>query len=80
MLNERKLVKLMCISGHYRGFPHLLTGLNSAVNNVDLLDPLSRKLYPLVAEQHETTVAHVTSSIRNLIKVWCCLLYTSRCV
>lgn len=70
MLNAGDLVKLLCISGHYHGFALLLTCLNTAMKNENLLDSLTKHLYPLVAEQHGTTVGHVTSSIRNLIKIW----------
>ena len=70
MLSEGDLVRLLCLSGHYRGFPHLLDCVNLAVENVDRLDPVAKKLYPLVAERHGTTVGRVICSIRNLIKVW----------
>ena len=70
MLNKFDLVKLLSISGHYRGFSYLLDCVNLAVEDEDLLHPIAQKLYPLVAKRHKTTVAHVSSAIRGLVRVW----------
>lgn len=69
-MSENDLVRLLCVPSRYHGFALLLTSLNAATKDEDLLNPLVKKLYPLVAKQHGTTVGHVISSIRNFIKVW----------
>lgn len=70
MLKKHDLVKLLSISGHYRGFPYLLDCVNLAAADEDLLSPISRKLYPLVALRHGTTADRVAYNLRNLIGVW----------
>lgn len=70
MLSENDLANLLCIPAHYRGFAPLVTCLNLAMKDEYLLNPFVKRLYPLVAERHGTTVCHIISSIRNLVKIW----------
>lgn len=70
MLNEAGLMKILSISGHYRGFRFLLECVNLGATDENLLSPIYRRLYPLVAKRYGTTVKHVNSSIRNFIKAW----------
>lgn len=70
MLSENDLVCLLSVPTHYRGFPALLNSLQLAVQDETLLDPISRKLYPYIAERHGTTVSRVKRNIRYLIEVW----------
>ena len=70
MLSKSDLAKLLCIADHYSGFALLLTCLNCALRDESLLRPIAKNLYSIAAEQHGTTVSHVTCSIRNLIRIW----------
>lgn len=70
MLSEGDLVKLLGISGHFRGFPQLVTSINLAVANEDLLNPISTRLYALVAAHHDVSIESVISNLRYLVEVW----------
>lgn len=70
MLSEGDFVKLLGISGHFLGFPQLVTCINLAVANEDLMSPISTRLYALVAERHGVSVQSVISNLRYLIEVW----------
>lgn len=70
MLSNGDLVKLLGISGHYRGFSELAACVNLAAADEDLMSPISTRLYPLVAARHGVTTNAVISNLRYLVKIW----------
>ena len=53
---------------HLKGYNYLLTGISEVCNNINLLDEVTKKLYPSIARKCGTT-ASVEQSIRHVIKV-----------
>ena len=54
---------------HLKGYNYLLTGISEVCNNINLLDEVTKKLYPSIARKCGTTASRVEQSIRHVIKV-----------
>lgn len=54
---------------HLKGYNYLLTGISEVCNNINLLDEVTKKLYPSIARKCCTTASRVEQSIRHVIKV-----------
>lgn len=54
---------------HLKGYNYLLTGISEVCNNINLLDEVTKKLYPSIARKCGTTASRVEQSIRDVIKV-----------
>ena len=54
---------------HLKGYNYLLTGISEVCNNINLLDEVTKKLYPSIARKCGTTASRVEHSIRHVIKV-----------
>lgn len=54
---------------HLKGYNYLLTGISEVCNNINLLDEVTKKLYPSIARKCGTTAPRVEQSIRHVIKV-----------
>lgn len=70
MVDKFDLMKLLSITGKYRGFAYLLDCVNLAIEDDDLLYPLKEKMYPLIAKKYGTSIACVERNIRTVIGVW----------
>lgn len=54
---------------HIKGYRHIVTGLRMVVNNPDLIDTITKKLYPQIAAVHKTTPSRVERAIRHAVEV-----------
>ncbi len=51
------------------GYHYLRTAVLLAIDDLSLLSSVTKRLYPIVAEKHNSTAAHVERSIRHAIEV-----------
>ena len=56
---------------HIKGYNYLKESIKKACEDKSLLGALTKELYPMIAEQFETTPSKVERSIRNAIKLAC---------
>lgn len=64
-----QLIHTLGIPAHLKGYHYLRTAIIYAAQNVELLDGMTKNLYPLIAEKFNSTVVRVERSIRNSIEV-----------
>ena len=57
------------VPAHIKGYLYLREAIKLVVNNIDLLDSVTKKLYPKVAEKYNTTPNRVERAIRHAIEV-----------
>ena len=57
------------IPANIKGYRYLQDAIKMAVNNVKLLDTITKELYPSVAEKNNTTPSKVERAIRHAIEV-----------
>lgn len=66
------LLRHIGMPSHLHGYAYLQTALSICLQDTSYLDPITKRLYPYIADQHCTTVGKVERSIRNAIEVaWC---------
>ena len=65
---EKILVELGT-PAHIKGYRYTVTGLRLVVNNPDLIDAITRELYPQIATAHKTTPSRVERAVRHAIEV-----------
>ena len=65
---EKILVELGT-PAHIKGYRYTVTGLRLVVNNPDLIDVITKELYPQIAATHNTTPSRVERAIRHAIEV-----------
>lgn len=54
---------------HLKGHNYLLTGICDVYNNINLLNEVTKELYPNIARKYGTTASRVEQAIRHVIKV-----------
>lgn len=54
---------------HLKGYNYVVTGIYNVCNNINLLNEITKELYPGIAREYATTSSRVEQAIRNLIKV-----------
>ena len=57
------------IPAHVKGYQYLREAIIMVVNNIDLLNKVTKNLYPDIAEKYNTTSAGVERAIRHAIEV-----------
>jgi len=67
--NIRKIMNKTGIPAHLKGYRYLQEAILKVYREPGLLDYVTKKLYPLVAEDFRTTPARVESSMRNAIEL-----------
>lgn len=70
MIDQFLLLKTLGIPGHHRGFGFLLECLNLSLYDETLLSPITKRLYPLIAERHAIGMLCVERDIRTVVKIW----------
>ncbi len=70
-LDERisKIFISVGIPPHIKGYQYLREGVKMAVNNPDVINNITKKLYPLIGEKYKTTASKVERAIRHAIEV-----------
>lgn len=69
---EKLLSEIMMIAGimpNLKGYKYLKDAIKSVVKSPRLATEITKKLYPIIAEQNETSPQKVERAIRNAINV-----------
>lgn len=57
------------VPAHIKGYLYLRTAILMAVSNMDVLNAVTKQLYPDIAREHGTTATRVERAIRHAIEV-----------
>ncbi len=57
------------VPAHIKGYHYLRTAIMLSVKNPDIINAVTKQLYPTVAKQYETTSSRVERAIRHAIEV-----------
>lgn len=57
------------VPAHIKGYQYLRDSIIMAVNNMDILNSITKQLYPTIAKMHGTTSSRVERAIRHAIEV-----------
>ena len=59
----------MGIPPHIKGYAYLREGVKLAVGDPELINSVTKKLYPMIGERYKTTASKVERAIRHAIEV-----------
>lgn len=59
----------MRVPRHLKGYNYVVTGIYNVCNNINLLNEVTKELYPGIAREYATTSSRVEQAIRHVIKV-----------
>ena len=65
----QKILVELGTPAHIKGYRYTVTGIRLVVNNPDLIDAITRELYPQIATAHKTTPSRVERAVRHAIEV-----------
>lgn len=71
---EEKISKIFINAGippHIKGYTFLREGVIMAVNDPEIINNVTKKLYPKIGEKYSTTASKVERAIRHAIEVAC---------
>lgn len=57
------------VPAHIKGYQYLRDSIIMSVNNMDILNSITKQLYPTIAKMHDTTPSRVERAIRHAIEV-----------
>lgn len=57
------------VPAHIKGYQYLREGIIMAVNNADIINQITKQLYPDLAKKYKTTPSRVERAIRHAIEV-----------
>ena len=57
------------VPAHIKGYQYLRSSIIMAVNDMDILNSITKQLYPTIAKEHSTTPSRVERAIRHAIEV-----------
>ena len=57
------------IPAHIKGYHYIREAITIAVNNADIINSVTKQLYPMVAKKYQTTSSRVERAIRHAIEV-----------
>ncbi|MGN0244106.1 MAG: sporulation transcription factor Spo0A [Lachnospiraceae bacterium] len=57
------------VPAHIKGYQYLRDSIMLAVDDMDILNSITKRLYPTIAEMHHTTSSRVERAIRHAIEV-----------
>lgn len=57
------------VPAHIKGYQYLRSSIMMAVNDMDILNSITKQLYPSIAKQYDTTSSRVERAIRHAIEV-----------
>ena len=64
-----KLLHELGVPANLKGYQYLRFAILSVYENMSLLNSITKSLYPMIAEEYNTTASRVERSIRNAIEV-----------
>lgn len=57
------------VPAHIKGYQYIRSSIMLAVNDMDVLNSITKQLYPAIAEEYHTTSSRVERAIRHAIEV-----------
>lgn len=57
------------IPPHIKGYSYLREGVKMAIRNPDIINSITKKLYPMIGEKYDTSASKVERAIRHAIEV-----------
>ena len=57
------------VPAHIKGYQYLRDAIVMSVNDMDMLNSITKILYPTIAKKYQTTSSHVERAIRHAIEV-----------
>ena len=57
------------VPAHIKGYQYLRDSIKMAVTDMDILNSITKQLYPTIAKMHKTTPSRVERAIRHAIEV-----------
>lgn len=69
---DEKISKIFISVGippHIKGYYYLREGVKMAVGNPDVINNITKQLYPMIGEKYQTTASKVERAIRHAIEV-----------
>lgn len=57
------------VPAHIKGYQYLRTSIMMSIIDIDILNSITKQLYPTIAEQYNTTSSRVERAIRHAIEV-----------
>ena len=77
--NERNRLEIMVtdmiheigVPAHIKGYQYLRTSIIMSVNDIEMLNSITKQLYPTIAKMYNTTPSRVERAIRHAIEVAC---------
>lgn len=64
-----EIIHQVGIPAHIKGYHYLRTAIMLSVNNDDMINCITKLLYPTVAKQYQTTSSRVERAIRHAIEI-----------
>jgi two-component system response regulator (stage 0 sporulation protein A) len=64
-----RVLQQMCVPPHVKGYPYIRDAIILVIEEPNLIGAVTKELYPLIAEKHDTTASRVERAIRNAIKL-----------
>lgn len=68
-LQVTKVIHQIGVPAHIKGYHYLRDSIVLAVNNPDIINSVTKELYPMVAKKSKTTSSRVERAIRHAIEV-----------
>lgn len=65
----QKVLRDIGIPEHLKGYDRLVTAICAVIDKPDLINAITKELYPMVAKKHQDTKSRVERSIRHCIEV-----------
>ena len=69
LLNRIKHVRRVGVPAHIKGYQYLRDAIILSVNDMEMLNSITKILYPTIAKKHQTTSSRVERAIRHAIEV-----------
>lgn len=69
-MQKREFVELLAIPDKYCGICYLLDCVQIVMRDEEMLNPMNRKVYRIVAKRYETSIDCIRRDIKTVIDVW----------
>ena len=63
------IIQKLGVPAHIKGYHYLRTAIISAINDCQLMESVTKQLYPCVAQKYATTSSRVERAIRHAIEI-----------
>lgn len=63
-----EIIKTLGIPAHIKGYQYIRTAIEMCLEDIQMLDTITKQLYPEIAKQYKTTSSRVERAIRHAIE------------